>query len=303
MKVTLNLTKLLKDEKITQADFDRLAAIAKTESRSHAWSILMVIAVLSVVLGLVGLFPTAFSELFTGFVEGLRNILGNTLGRHVFYLLLTTAVLGGGVFLESGFLVCASCFVIMGWLGSSELYSHATYTIVVREPAITVIVLSALSLGALRVSQTVRFEYQNLALLFARTCLIFANIGFWVGSLWGSPLGGTEISWATFAVAWAVALVGVAIWGARAGRRFVVNTAAVFGSIHFYTQWFEALGAHPASLFIAGIIALGILYAFRWFNQNGTAISAEEGRRICPKCKAINFDDAYACRRCGESFE
>ena len=42
----------------------------------------------------------------------------------------------------------------------------------------------------------------------------------------------------------------------------------VFGSIHFYTQWFETLGAQPESLFLGGVIAVGIAILFKRFNNN-----------------------------------
>jgi hypothetical protein len=61
-------------------------------------------------------------------------------------------------------------------------------------------------------------------------------------------------------VGWAVVLLAGGAWGALSGRRFLVNTAVVFGGIHFYTQLFEYLGPDPLALIIAGAatIALGL---------------------------------------------
>jgi len=42
----------------------------------------------------------------------------------------------------------------------------------------------------------------------------------------------------------------VGIWGAYENRRWVVNSAVTFGAIHFYTQWFERLGAQPCQLVV-----------------------------------------------------
>ncbi|MBC7459077.1 MAG: hypothetical protein H7235_12405 [Bdellovibrionaceae bacterium] len=70
-----------------------------------------------------------------------------------------------------------------------------------------------------------------------------------------------------FTIGWAIALIAVFAWGAKEGRRFVINTAAVFGAIHFYTQWFHVLGASPGSLLIAGLIACGILYGLQKYNK------------------------------------
>ena len=64
----------------------------------------------------------------------------------------------------------------------------------------------------------------------------------------------------------AVLLVGVGLWGVLSNRRWVVNAAAVFGAIHFYTQWFEYLGANPFSVLGGGILLIGFGLALRWFN-------------------------------------
>jgi len=39
--------------------------------------------------------------------------------------------------------------------------------------------------------------------------------------------------------------------------RWVLNTVATFGGIHFYIQWVEYLGASSGSVLIAGLLALG----------------------------------------------
>jgi hypothetical protein len=55
---------------------------------------------------------------------------------------------------------------------------------------------------------------------------------------------------------WAALLIGVGMWAARVNRRWVVNLAAVFGAIHFYTQWFERLGAQPLAIILAGLVTV-----------------------------------------------
>jgi iron complex transport system permease protein len=59
-------------------------------------------------------------------------------------------------------------------------------------------------------------------------------------------------------VGWALALLAAGAWGAKNGRRFMVNTAATFGAIHLYTQWFERLGADPLSVMLAGVATIAI---------------------------------------------
>ena len=77
-----------------------------------------------------------------------------------------------------------------------------------------------------------------------------------------------------FSIGWALALIGVGIWGVRAGRRWVVNTAAVFGGIHFYTQWFSILGANAFSVLLAGVILIAIAMGLRAFNKAPAANKA-----------------------------
>jgi Ca2+/H+ antiporter len=47
----------------------------------------------------------------------------------------------------------------------------------------------------------------------------------------------------------------------------VVNIAAIFGGIHFYTQWFSILGANAISVLLAGVILIAIAVGLRSFNR------------------------------------
>jgi iron complex transport system permease protein len=53
---------------------------------------------------------------------------------------------------------------------------------------------------------------------------------------------------------------------ARANRRWVVTTAATFGAINFYTQWFERLGAEPWAIIVAGLTIVGIAVGLWRYN-------------------------------------
>jgi hypothetical protein len=57
-------------------------------------------------------------------------------------------------------------------------------------------------------------------------------------------------------------------WGARNGRRFLVNTVATFAGIHFYTQWFERLGATPLTVIAGGAVAILLGLGFWRYNQS-----------------------------------
>ena len=69
-----------------------------------------------------------------------------------------------------------------------------------------------------------------------------------------------------FTIVWAVLLLGVGVWGVYANRRWVVNAAAVFGALHFYTQWFEYLGPNPLAVLGAGILLVVFGLLLRWIN-------------------------------------
>jgi iron complex transport system permease protein len=47
----------------------------------------------------------------------------------------------------------------------------------------------------------------------------------------------------------------------------LVNLVAVFAGIHFYTQWFERLGATPLSVLIGGLAMLASAVALWMFNR------------------------------------
>ncbi len=74
-----------------------------------------------------------------------------------------------------------------------------------------------------------------------------------------------------FIVGWAVALLATGTWAVKANRRWVVNVVAVFAAIHFYTQWFERLGADPLSVVAGGLLML-VFATVAWkLNQRFTA--------------------------------
>jgi hypothetical protein len=99
--------------------------------------------------------------------------------------------------------------------------------------------------------------------------VFLVNFGFWIGSLWGdrNQQGDVFIPDWLFAVLWAGALIASAVWAAKRNRRWILNIVATFGAIHFYTQWFEHLGATPATVLLAGFLALGFAIGIWNFNR------------------------------------
>ena len=72
----------------------------------------------------------------------------------------------------------------------------------------------------------------------------------------------TVIPATVFSILWAVVLLGAGIWAVQVNRRWLVNLVAVFAGIHFYTQWFERLGATPLSVLLGGVVMLASASAF-----------------------------------------
>ena len=196
-------------------------------------------------------------------------------------MLLTLA----GILARSGLLITLAVLVLSLCLGSSAGYSHALYTLSVEEPTLTIVTFALVALGTYLASLRLRAAYERLALIAARTAVLMVNFGFWVGSLWGDRLvvfrglldGGTAgdhsaqdavaLPPMVFIVGWALALLAVGLWAARENRRWIVNTAAVFGAIHFYTQWFERLGANPFTVLLAGVFTLAFAMVFWGYNR------------------------------------
>ncbi len=179
------------------------------------------------------------------------------------------------VIAESSLLIALVPLAIIAAIGGSTGYWHACYAISIKEPTLTIVLFSALAYGAWQLAKSQTGLYQSLAVVFARMCIILVNFGFWIGSLWGDTPGkiwndpsamsyyshaNQYIHEVVFIIGWAIALLLTGVWSAKHGRRFMVNTVAVFGAIHFYTQWFDHLGLHAISVIIAGVatVAFGL---------------------------------------------
>ena len=192
--------------------------------------------------------------------------------------------------IRSNFLIALVPLALAGALGSSTGYRHAVYMLTVNEPSITIAFFALLAGAAYLISQHVGRAYQQLAIIFARVSLILVNFGFWIGSLWGDYPGETWLQgedyrlWSNreawraahlhvpeiaFIAGWAIVLIAVGAWAARANRRWVVTTAAVFGAIEFYTQWIERLGTEPWAIIVSGLTVVAFAIALWRYNLNG----------------------------------
>ena len=228
-------------------------------SRRSEWSLLANICILVAAL----LLGTGIVLLSQGLTDAgsLDETLKPAMPLPLALLLVAAVFVLAGVLARSSLLAVLTVLVLFGALGSSAGYQHALYQLQVQEPLATVVVFSALALAAHLASRAVRGDWERLCTAVARTALFLVNLGFWIGSLWGDPLdwvdrSGVEIPALAFAIAWAAGLILIGIWAGLANRRWVLNLVTVFGAIHFYTQWFERLGATPATILAAGVLVL-----------------------------------------------
>jgi len=322
MKVVLDLSRLLREGKISQDEFERLRRLAAQDTGSLAVNILIGLGVVAVAAGLVALLMNEYAVGAIGLVVLAGGLAFTYTGTRQWQVLSTICVLVGALMLAGGIvalgggklpslliatgvltasaiagrsnlLVALAVLALAGCLGASTGYWHATYALSITEPTLTIVVFSALALAAYVASSRVGAAYEALALTTSRVSLFLVNFGFWIGSLWGDPLlllrvltagdpGLVTSSTArtimvpavVFIVGWAVALIAVAAWAVKANRRWVVNLAAVFGAIHFYTQWFERLGATPVSVLVGGVLVLAFAVVAWKLNRSAEAMPA-----------------------------
>lgn len=324
MKVTLDLSRLLRDGAITAEEHDRLAGLGRRDTGLLLVNVLVGFGVFAVAAGAVALVPSPMTGVVLGgllMAAGLGllaarpewSILANIcilvaalmLGAGIVLLSQGVGLPGGGdeapsappVSFDAACLLVAALFagsaalarssllavltvlVLFVVLGSSGAYEHAFYELQVRQPLATVAAFSGLALAAHAASLRLAGDWERLAIVVARTAVFLVNLGFWVGSLWGDALDWLAVPHAdvppvAFSVAWAVALLGAALWAGRGNRRWVLNLVAVFAGIHFYTQWFEHLGATPGSVLLAGVLLLGLAVLLWQLNRDPRAEAA-----------------------------
>jgi len=318
MKITLDLSQLLEEGKLSPAEAERLRALAAHDTGSFAINILVGFGVVAVSAGAVALVPTPVTALILGLVTfaiglaftlrgkeqwsllaqiclvvGALLFCGGVLaigkGALVAMLVVTATLAGASIVARSSLLIAAAVLALGACLGARAGYWHATYMLAIYEPLLTVVLFSLLALGTYYLSKSLAADYERVALIAARTSVFMVNFGFWIGSLWGDDLllirsllradpsiltkyfaSSQMIPPQAFIIGWAVALLGAGIWAVRENRRWVVNIAAVFGAIHFYTQWFERLGLKPLSVLVGGLLMLAFALGLWMFNKRFT---------------------------------
>ena len=296
MKIVLNIKELLEEGKINQTEYDKLLSLSKNETGSLALNLLIGFGIIMVCVGVITLTQSASTALIMGLltfliglfiqfkgtkewsvlssccsISGVLIFIGGMniwlieaiLSESVFLplamnveILTTFILIASSVFLTSNILAALSILSIAQITGAGTDYFMASYTIWVSSPVVTIVLFSALAFFLYYLSRSTLSRYENILITGSRTSVLVANFGFWVGSLFGG--GDLEVSSELISMAWALALIGFAVWGWRANRRWIVIVSSIFGAIHFYTQWFTILEMEPVSVVIGGVIAIGI---------------------------------------------
>jgi hypothetical protein len=316
MKITLDVSRLVEEGKLTPEEAARLTALASRETGSLAINILIGFGVVAVAAGAVALMPSPLTAVALGLamvaggfvillnkvkqwavlgqiclVIGALTFCGGVVafgeGSLASMLIVTAALAVLAVAARSGLLTALAVLAASACLGAKTGYMHATYSLAIFEPTLTIVLFAALAFVAFHFSKQLPADYERIALVAARTAILLVNFGFWIGSLWGDPLillsrmagraaaprlQDVVIPHTVFGIAWAIVLIGAALWAMRANRRWLVNVAAAFGAIHFYTQWFETLGATPLSVLLGGLLMLLIALALWRFNQRAPTV-------------------------------
>ena len=58
----------------------------------------------------------------------------------------------------------------------------------------------------------------------------------------------------------------------------MMNAVVVFGAIHFLTQWFEHLATTPVTVIGGGILAVGIAFGLRRYDQKARVPAPATGQ-------------------------
>lgn len=289
MKITLDLDALLAEGKLTPAEAERLRGFAAVDTGMLGTNVLLALGAAAVATGVGVLVPTMGTAIVLGallFMAGFCLLLLRIERWAVFaqiVMVIGALALVGGIFALWGELVwvraaltlglaVASVLAMSGLLTALAVLSFAATIMLDMEApeptqllTLAIAALSALVLGLYLLSLRLPAAHERLAIIAMRMAILLINAAFFTGSLLGDD--GLGRSNTAFAVVWALALLAFGSWAVFANRRWVVNSVAVFGAIHFFTQWFTVLGAQPLSILGGGLLLIGFGLALARFNR------------------------------------
>lgn len=323
MRVTLDLSQLVADGKLSTREARHLATLGESQDKPAAQTaaapamsaaakgrvfanVAMIFGALAVAVGVELLHPSVEIGGALAILALLAGALLRRLGDEAWTLLAHALAIGGALgaslafelrfptlqfgllfvglllaatalYFRSGVIAAFAPLALGSWLGSGAGYWHASYSIAITQPFVTIVVFSAFSAALFLLLYRLP-QHRLVITVMARVSFFLANFGFWVGSLFGDNFGaGTfatvlqrssapAIPAVAFSVGWAAALVVALIVGLTTQRRFISNSAIVFLAIHFYTQIFETFGAKPVVVICCGLLLVAFAFCLVRFN-------------------------------------
>lgn len=289
MKITLDLDALVAEGKLSIAEAERLKDYAAKDTGELGSNVLFALGATATATGIGVLLPSIETVIALGavlFAAGfwlrvshverwalfaqiimvigalaLLGGLGSLFGEQLWVrVVLTLVTAGAAIVARSGLLSALAVLALAATITLDVEQWLPTHFLTVA-----IVVLSALVLGLYLLSLRLDRVHERLAIIAMRTAILLINVAFLAGSVAGDDLLG--LSSVTFSIVWALALLAFGTWAVFANRRWVVNTVAVFGAIHFFTQWFMVLGAQPFSILCGGLLLIGIGLALARFNR------------------------------------
>lgn len=219
-RITLNLTRLVAESRITIDEAEMLLGLAESSRlRRIIVNVLLILGALMVVGGVLALKPTletglalALASLGTGtalFAKGRREwgLLGRALIHmgllglsgwitmqfwslpqpwpHLMWPAIALLLAAGAIGYRDSLLAALAAIAIGYVLGGSTRYWHASYALIVEEPVLSIAAFSLLGALAFWFRNRLPLAYQQPATVFWRTSFILGNFAFLVGTLWG----------------------------------------------------------------------------------------------------------------------
>ena len=185
MKIVLDLTKLVRDGKLTPAQAEDLKLLAARDTGLLAINILMAFGTIAVAAGVLFLVPSlpgaaaiALALVAGGLVLsycagpqwtilGTATVVVGTLwlggvgisyadGRWPGFAFATAICLAGTVAIRSSLLSALTALALAATLGSSTVYETATYILIIREPTLTIVCFGLLAWGTYLIANRCR---------------------------------------------------------------------------------------------------------------------------------------------------
>jgi len=299
MKVTLDLDALLAEGHITPEEHARLLQHAQRSAGNLALGILTGLGAVALVTSILFLLPGPGLVVPLGiaclwFGGGMRRSTDERRRVLAPIVLPVGALLVGQGMLDQGFssaafFILAVVYTVAGFvawsaplvvlavlalaaavaIGEGTSFFNMLPRLGIDAPLPVVALFSGLAVVCDHFSKRLSPEPERLALAAARTAVVVANFGFFIGSIWGDDgrTLGIAVTAVEFAILWVLALLVTGIWAWRRDRRWVLISVALFASIHACTQTLVYIGPSPVILLLIGPLGLLTLAVAIWLHM------------------------------------